>query len=146
MNVEIKVFKHCKGAPEQATSGSAAVDLRAAIDKPVILSHGSTLVVPCGIAIHLNSPGLCALILPRSGLGIRGIVLANTVGLIDSDYQGEIRVVLLNRSGMPFTVNPSDRIAQMVFLPVVLPALIEVAEFASGTGRGVGGFGSTGSG
>lgn len=146
MNVEMKVFEHCKGVPARATSGSAAVDLRAAINEPACLSHGSTLVVPCGIAIHVGDPGLCAMILPRSGLGTRGIVLANTIGLIDSDYQGEIKVALLNRSGEPFTINPSDRIAQMVFVPVVLPALLEVAEFSSGTRRGAGGFGSTGSG
>ena len=133
--------------PEYATAGSAGLDLRAMVEAPLTLAPGDTQLLPTGLSIHIADPGYAGLILPRSGLGHKhGIVLGNLVGLIDSDYQGEIKVALLNRSGEPFTINPSDRIAQMVFVPVVLPALLEVAEFSSGTRRGAGGFGSTGSG
>lgn len=130
--------------PQYATGGSAGLDLRACLDAPVKLHPGDTMLVSAGIAIHLDDPGLAALIVPRSGLGHRhGIVLGNLVGLIDSDYQGEIFVSVWNRGHETFTLNPLDRIAQLVVVPVVQVALNVVDEFPQSE-RGAGGFGSTG--
>ncbi len=130
--------------PQYATAGSAGLDLRACLDAPVKLHAGDTMLVSAGIAIHLDDPGLAALIVPRSGLGHRhGIVLGNLVGLIDSDYQGEIFVSVWNRGRETFTLNPLDRIAQLVVVPVVQVSLNVVDEFPQSQ-RGAGGFGSTG--
>ena len=132
--------------PHYATSGSAGLDLRACIEAPVTLNPGDTVLVPTGIAIHLADPGLAALILPRSGLGHKhGIVLGNLVGLIDSDYQGEISVSAWNRGHETFTLNPLDRLAQLVVVPVLQVAFNIVEEFNESQ-RGAGGFGSTGHG
>jgi dUTP pyrophosphatase len=132
--------------PHYATPGSAGLDLRACIEAPIVLEPGDTVLVPTGIAIHLADPGLAALILPRSGLGHKhGIVLGNLVGLIDSDYQGEISVSAWNRGHQTFTLNPLDRLAQLVVVPVLQVAFNVVEEFAA-SDRGAGGFGSTGHG
>jgi dUTP pyrophosphatase len=130
--------------PAYATNGAAGLDLRACIDEPVSLHPGETTLVPSGIAIHLADPGLAALVLPRSGLGHRhGIVLGNLVGLIDSDYQGPVMVSVWNRGHELFTIEPLDRIAQLVVVPVVQVGFNIVDEFAA-SARGEGGFGSTG--
>ena len=130
--------------PHYATPGSAGLDLRACLQAPEQLPPGSTLLVPTGMAIHLSDPGLAAMVLPRSGLGHKhGIVLGNLVGLIDSDYQGEIMVSLWNRGKDTFTINPLDRIAQLVVVPVLQVGFNVVADFAA-SHRGEGGFGSTG--
>jgi dUTP pyrophosphatase len=130
--------------PRPATAGSAGLDLRACLDAPLVLEPGQTHLVPTGIAIHLEDPGLAAVLLPRSGLGHKhGIVLGNLVGLIDSDYQGQVMVSVWNRSSRPFTIAPGDRIAQMVVVPVVQVEFDVVAEFES-SARGAGGFGSSG--
>jgi dUTP pyrophosphatase len=130
--------------PAYATAGAAGLDLRACIDAPLALAPGDTQLVPTGIAIHLDDPGHAALVLPRSGLGHRhGIVLGNLVGLIDSDYQGEIMVSCWNRGREPFTIQPLERIAQLVVVPVVRVEFNVVEEFAASE-RGAGGFGSTG--
>ena len=130
--------------PHYATSGSAGLDLRACIDQPITLAPGQTELVPTGIAIHLDDPGLAAVILPRSGLGHKhGIVLGNLVGLIDSDYQGQIFVSTWNRGNAPFVLNPMERLAQLVVVPVVQVAFNVVDNFAESS-RGAGGFGSTG--
>ena len=129
--------------PEVGTPGSAGVDLRACLDEPVTLAPGETILIGTGIAIHLEDPGFCAMILPRSGLGHRGLVLGNLVGLIDSDYQGELKISTWNRGQEPQTIEPGDRIAQMVITPVIQPTLIEVDDFESSS-RGKGGFGHTG--
>jgi dUTP diphosphatase len=130
--------------PKRATAGSAGLDLRACLDAPLVLEPGQTHLVPTGIAIHLADPGLAAVLLPRSGLGHKhGIVLGNLVGLIDSDYQGQVMVSVWNRSSHPFTIAPGDRIAQLVVVPVVQVEFDVVAEFEASE-RGSGGFGSTG--
>lgn len=130
--------------PQYATQGSAGLDLRACINAPITLATGETQLIPTGIAIYLNNPQLAAMLLPRSGLGHKhGIVLGNLVGLIDSDYQGELMVSLWNRGTEAFTIQPFDRIAQMVIVPVVQAAFEQVDEFQL-TERGTGGFGSTG--
>ena len=130
--------------PQYATAGSAGLDLRACIDKPITLAPGQTELVPTGIAIHLADPGLTAVVLPRSGLGHKhGIVLGNLVGLIDSDYQGQLFVSTWNRGNTPFVLNPMERLAQLVVVPVVQVELNVVADFAQSP-RGAGGFGSTG--
>ena len=132
--------------PVYGTPGAAGLDLRACIDAPLTLAPGETLLVPSGIAIHLADPGLAAMILPRSGLGHKhGIVLGNLVGLIDSDYQGEIKVSLWNRSETPFEINPLERIAQLVVFPVLQVSMNIVQAFAESS-RAEGGFGSTGKG
>jgi len=132
--------------PKYATSGAAGIDLRACIDAPLVLEPGKSELVPSGIAIHLEDPGLAALVLPRSGLGHRhGIVLGNLVGLIDSDYQGQVMVSVWNRSADSYTLQPLDRIAQLVVVPVLQVGLNIVEEFAASE-RGAGGFGSTGTG
>ena len=146
-SVQLKILNpkiQQENLPQYATEGSAGLDLRACIDEPLILSAGQTVLIPTGIAIHLADPNLCAILLPRSGLGHKhGIVLGNLVGLIDSDYQGELKVSLWNRFNETFTINPMDRIAQMVIVPIVQAAFEIVDEFHSSE-RGSGGFGSTG--
>jgi len=132
--------------PQYATAGAAGLDLRACIDQPMELQAGATELVPSGIAIHLTDPGLAAIVVPRSGLGHKhGIVLGNLVGLIDSDYQGQIFVSLWNRGSNAFILNPMERIAQLVVVPVLQVKLNVVEEFSE-SGRGAGGFGSTGKG
>ncbi len=130
--------------PAYATSGSAGLDLRACLEAPIALAPGHTTLVPTGIALHLADPGLAAMILPRSGLGHKhGIVLGNLVGLIDSDYQGQIFVSVWNRGHESFTIQPMERIAQLVVVPVLQVAFNVVDSFDESE-RGVGGFGSTG--
>lgn len=130
--------------PEYATSGSAGLDLRACLAEPKQLAPGETHLIPTGLAIYIANPGLAAMILPRSGLGHKhGIVLGNLVGLIDSDYQGEILISCWNRGQDHFTLNPGERLAQLVIVPVVQVAFKQVAEFAASE-RGEGGFGHTG--
>ena len=130
--------------PDYATDGSAGLDLRACIDAPLVLAPGRAELIPTGIAIHLEDPALAALILPRSGLGHKhGIVLGNLVGLIDSDYQGQLMVSCWNRGAEPFTIRAGERIAQLVIVPVVQVQLEVVAEFAA-SARGAGGFGHSG--
>jgi dUTP pyrophosphatase len=130
--------------PEPATTGSAGVDLRACLEAPLELAPGATELIGTGVAIHLGDPGLAAMILPRSGLGHKhGIVLGNLVGLIDSDYQGELKVSCWNRGGDTFRIEPGDRIAQLVVVPVVPVSFEVVSEFTE-SGRGAGGFGHTG--
>ena len=130
--------------PQYSTGGAAGLDLRACIGSPITLAPGAAELVPSGIAIHLADPGLAAIVLPRSGLGHKhGIVLGNLVGLVDSDYQGQVMVSVWNRSKEAFTINPMDRIAQLVVVPVVQVKLNVVEEF-SASARGADGFGSTG--
>ena len=147
-SVELKILNPRIGTdlplPKRATSGSAGLDLRACIDQPIDLLPGATELIPTGIAIHLADPGLAALIVPRSGLGHRhGIVLGNLVGLIDSDYQGELLVSCWNRGQKPFRIEPGERLAQLVVVPVV-PVEFEVVESFEQSRRGAGGFGHTG--
>ena len=130
--------------PKYGTAGSAGLDLRACIDEPMTLRPGESALIPSGLAIHLGDPGLAAIIIPRSGLGHKhGIVLGNLVGLIDSDYQGQVLVSCWNRGREPFVVNPLERIAQLVVVPVVQVELNIVPSFDE-SARGEGGFGSTG--
>jgi len=132
--------------PAYATPGSAGLDLRACVDQPLVLAPGETQLIPTGLAIHIADPGLAAMILPRSGLGHKhGIVLGNLVGLIDSDYQGPLMVSCWNRGTAAFTIQPLDRIAQLVIVPVV-QASFRVVENFNDSARGAGGFGSTGRG
>lgn len=131
--------------PAYATSGSAGMDLRACIDKDLLLEPGRSELIPTGLAIYLEDPGLAAVVLPRSGLGHKhGVVLGNLVGLIDSDYQGHLMVSCWNRGREPFTIKPGERIAQLVVVPVVQVEL-EVVEDFTATARGGGGFGHSGS-
>lgn len=131
--------------PAYATEGSAGLDLRAMLDAPLVLEPGQTHLLPTGLAIHIADPGLAAMILPRSGLGHKhGIVLGNLVGLIDSDYQGELMVSVWNRGHASFTIEPGERIAQLVLVPVV-QARLEVVDAFDDSQRGAGGFGHTGS-
>jgi dUTP pyrophosphatase len=130
--------------PAYATPGSAGLDLRACLDAPLLIEPGQATLVPTGLAMHIGDPGLAAMLLPRSGLGHKhGIVLGNLVGLIDSDYQGPLMVSCWNRGKEAFTVQPMERIAQMVIVPVVRATFRCVAEFGA-SARGEGGFGSTG--
>ncbi len=130
--------------PDYATAHSAGLDLRAMLDQPIELAPGDAQLVPTGLAIHINNPGLCAVILPRSGLGHKqGLVMGNLVGLIDADYQGPLMVSLWNRGRFPITITPGDRVAQLVFLPVVRAVFRQVEEFERSE-RGEGGFGHTG--
>ena len=130
--------------PQHATAGSAGMDLRACLDGTLTLAPGGAELIPTGVSIYIGDPELAAVLLPRSGLGHKnGIVLGNLVGLIDSDYQGPLLVSVWNRGAASFTINPGDRIAQMVFVPVVQVAF-EVVEDFSATSRGTGGFGSSG--
>ena len=131
--------------PAYATPGSAGLDLRACLDEPLQLAPGQTALIPTGLWVHIGDPGLAAMLLPRSGLGHKhGIVLGNLVGLIDSDYQGPLMVSCWNRGDQPYTVQPMERIAQMVIVPIVQAAFRVVSSF-EGSERGSGGFGSTGS-
>ena len=130
--------------PAYATPGSAGLDLRACLDEPLLLAPGQTALIPTGLSIHIADPGLAAVLLPRSGLGHKhGIVLGNLVGLIDSDYQGPLMVSCWNRGDQAFTVQPMERIAQMVIVPVVQAVFRRVEAFGE-SARGAGGFGSTG--
>ena len=130
--------------PAYATAGSAALDLRAAIDAPLVLAPGAAALVPSGLAIHIADPGLCALVLPRSGLGHKhGIVLGNGTGLIDADYQGPLLISAWNRGQADFTIEPGDRIAQLLLVPIVRAAL-QVVDTFEHSARGSGGFGHTG--
>ena len=144
--IEVKILdtRLREQLPSYATPGSAGLDLRACIDAPLTLAPGETQLVPSGMAIHLDDPGLAAIILPRSGLGHKhGIVLGNLVGLIDSDYQGQIFVSTWNRGNAAFTLQPMERLAQLVIVPIVQVAFDVVDEFETSS-RGAGGFGSTG--
>lgn len=146
--IELKIIDPRVGTdfplPAYATPGSAGLDLRACLDAPLTLAPGETQLLPTGMAIHIKDPSLCATILPRSGLGHKhGIVLGNLVGLIDSDYQGQLMVSCWNRSAAPFTIEPGERIAQLVILPVVQAQFTLVNEFDQSE-RGEGGFGSSG--
>ena len=148
IDVEVKVLDPRVGTefplPGAATAGSAGMDLRAVIDKPLALEPGGSALIPTGIAIHIGDPSYCAVILPRSGLGHKhGIVLGNLVGLIDADYQGPLMISCWNRGQAAYTIVPGERIAQLVFLPVVQARLRIVDDFAASQ-RGVGGFGHTG--
>jgi dUTP pyrophosphatase len=149
-SIQLKILDPRVGAdiplPEHATEGSAGVDLRACLDAPLEIAPGQTELIPTGMAVYIEDPGLAAMILPRSGLGHKqGIVLGNLVGLIDSDYQGQLFVSCWNRSSESFTLEPGLRLAQMVIVPVV-QADFEVVEEFDDSERGAGGFGHTGSG
>ena len=144
--IDLKVLdaRMAEQLPAYATPGSAGLDLRACLDVPLVLEPGQTSLIPTGLAIHVADPGLAAIILPRSGLGHKhGIVLGNLVGLIDSDYQGQLMVSCWNRSAVTFTVQPMERIAQLVIVPVVQATFRQVQEFGE-SDRGASGFGSTG--
>ena len=146
MKIDVKIFdpRLKDNLPNYATPGSAGLDLRACLDAPLTLEPNAWQLVPTGIAIHLDNPGFAALILPRSGLGHKhGIVLGNLVGLIDSDYQGQLMVSAWNRSEVPFTIEPLERIAQLIIVPVAQAEFNVVTEF-SASQRGEGGYGSTG--
>ena len=145
-NIDLKILdaRMRDFLPAYGTPGSAGLDLRACIDVPLVIEPGQTVLVPTGLAIHIGDPGYCAMILPRSGLGHKnGIVLGNLVGLIDSDYQGQLMVSTWNRGQTPYVLQPFDRLAQMVVVPVVQVGFNIVEEFAA-SDRGAGGFGSTG--
>lgn len=146
--VELKILDPRLGnefpLPEYATPGSAGIDLRACLDEALVLNPGETQLIPTGMAIHMDDPNMASVILPRSGLGHKhGIVLGNLVGLIDSDYQGQLFVSCWNRGSDSFTVEVGERIAQLMFIPVIQPSFSVVDEF-SPSQRGEGGFGSTG--
>jgi dUTP pyrophosphatase len=147
MKLDVKILdaRLREAMPAYATPGSAGLDLRACLDAPLTLQANAWQLVPTGMAIHLNDPLYAALILPRSGLGHKhGIVLGNLVGLIDSDYQGQLMVSAWNRSDVAFTIEPMERIAQLVIVPVVQAQFNLVDEFAAASERGEGGYGSTG--
>ncbi len=147
MQIDVKVLdaRLAGQLPAYATPGSAGLDLRACLDAAVTLAPNAWQLIPTGLAIHLADPGYAAMLLPRSGLGHKhGIVLGNLVGLIDSDYQGQLMVSAWNRSDMAFTIEPMERIAQMVIVPVVQAQFRVVDEFSASTERGAGGYGSTG--
>ena len=142
--VEIKREKGVK-LPKFATNGSAGIDLIANIEKPITLNPNDCILIPSGISISIKNKDYCGLIYPRSGLGHKhGIILGNSVGVIDSDYQGEIKLSLFNRGKQPFIIKPKIRLAQMVFTRIMQPYFVEVKGFAEKTARGAGGFGSTG--
>lgn len=150
-NIQVKILNPKIGQdpnfpiPTQATLGSAGIDLRACIDTPLVIKAGQTHLVGTGLSIYIADPNYAGLILPRSGLGHKhGIVLGNLVGLIDSDYQGELMVSVWNRSQSDFTLNPAERMAQYVVVPIVRPVFEIVSEFDQTSVRGVGGFGHTG--
>jgi len=147
MHIDLKILDPRMTAqlPAYATAGSAGLDLRACLDRPFTLAPNAWELVPTGIAIHIRNPDYAALILPRSGLGHKhGIVLGNLVGLIDSDYQGQLMVSAWNRSSMAFTLEPMERLAQLVIVPVVQAQFQVVQEFTAASERGEGGYGSTG--
>lgn len=148
VDIELKVLDARLGdsipLPQVATSGSAGMDLRAALEAPLTLAPGESALVPSGIAIHIGDPGWCALIVPRSGLGHKhGLVMGNLVGVIDADYQGPLMISCWNRGQQPYTIAVGDRIAQLLLVPVAQAQLNIVTEFAP-SDRGGGGFGSTG--
>ncbi len=148
MRVRMRILDERLGAefplPAYATAGSAGMDLRAMLDGPLELAGGASVLIPSGVAIHIGDPDMCAVVLPRSGLGHKhGIVLGNGTGLIDADYQGPLMISCWNRGSTAFTITPGERIAQLVFLPVRRATLDLVAEFAPSE-RGTGGFGSSG--
>jgi dUTP pyrophosphatase len=149
INLETKIVNPLMGKaiplPSYATDGSAAIDLRACLKEQLGIQPGETVLVGSGIAINIKDPNIVGIIVPRSGLGIKkGVVLANTVGVIDSDYQGEIKIGLFNRSQNRYLVQPGERICQMLFMPVINVTLKLVQEFSNATFRGNGGFGHTG--
>jgi len=146
--VQLKIIDQRLGQeiplPEHATDGSAGMDLRACVESNTLIRPGETLLIPTGFAMHISDPGMAAMILPRSGLGHKhGLVLGNLVGLIDSDYQGQVYVSCWNRSDKEFLIEPGMRIAQLVFVPVIM-ADFEVVESFEASERGAGGFGHTG--
>lgn len=146
--VQLKILDPRLGSefalPDYATDGSAGIDLRACVDEPTTIAAGQTVLIPSGIAIHMEDPSLAAVILPRSGLGHKhGIVLGNLVGLIDSDYQGQVFVSTWNRGDEPYVIEPGARLAQLVFVPVV-QANFEIVDDFTESARGAGGFGHTG--
>lgn len=148
MKIDLKILNSVVGntipLPEYATSGSAGMDLRACLASALTIQPGEAILIPTGIAIHMREANIAAMILPRSGLGHKhGIVLGNLVGLIDSDYQGEIKISCWNRGREPYTIHPGERIAQLVFIPVLQAAFTVVQEFVA-SDRGEGGFGHTG--
>jgi dUTP pyrophosphatase len=145
--VDLKVLdpRMADNLPAYATAGSAGLDLRACLDEPLVLVPGATHLIPTGLSIYLRDPGLAAMILPRSGLGHKhGIVLGNLVGLIDADYQGPLMVSCWNRGQEAFTIQPMERIAQLVIVPVLQAQFRVVSDFTDTSDRGQGGFGSTG--
>lgn len=147
--LQVKILNSLIGSsiplPEYATDGSAGLDLRACIEASINLAPAETTLIPTGLAIYIGDPGLAAMILPRSGLGHKhGIVLGNLVGLIDSDYQGELMVSCWNRGKTEFVIEPGERIAQLILVPVIQAALEVTEEFEVNTNRGAGGFGSSG--
>ena len=147
-SIELKILDPRVGdsipLPQYATAGSAALDMRACIDDAITVAPGETVLIPTGLAIHVADPGLAAVLLPRSGLGHKhGLVLGNLTGLIDSDYQGQIYISCWNRSSISYEVQPAERIAQMIFIPVEQVEFKVVEEFA-GSDRGTGGFGHSG--
>ncbi|MDR0247606.1 MAG: dUTP diphosphatase [Burkholderiales bacterium] len=146
LKIELKILDERMQAhvPTTATAGSAGVDLRACLDAPLILTPGSTHLISTGLSLHIGDPGYAAMILPRSGLGHKhGIVLGNLVGLIDADYQGPLMVSCWNRSEIAFTLQPFDRLAQLIIVPVLQPEFVVVETFEE-SARGEGGFGSSG--
>lgn len=147
--IETKIVNQLIGnsipLPQYATDGSAALDLRACLEQPVSIAPGETVTIPSGIAIAIHDPNLVAILAPRSGLGIKhGIVLANTIGVIDSDYQGEIKIGIRNQGNESYIIQPGERICQMLFIPVVQARLRVVEQFSEDSQRGSGGFGHTG--
>ena len=147
MNIDLKIIdaRMADQLPAYATTGSAGLDLRACLNEPLTLQPNAWQLVPTGIAVHLKDPAYAAMLLPRSGLGHKhGIVLGNLVGLIDSDYQGQLMVSAWNRSDVAFTIEPMERIAQMVIVPVVQATFNVVTDFDTASERGEGGYGSTG--
>lgn len=149
VNVETKIVNPLIGdtipLASYATAGAAAIDLRACLKEEIGIQPGETVLVGSGIAVNIKDPNIVGIIVPRSGLGIKkGIILANTIGVIDSDYQGEIKIGLFNRSQNQYTVKPAERICQMLFMPVINATLKLVQEFSNATYRGGGGFGHTG--
>ncbi|MBP6535950.1 MAG: dUTP diphosphatase [Xylophilus sp.] len=147
MKIDVKILdpRIAEQLPAYATPGSAGLDLRACLDAPLALAPNAWQLVPTGMAIHLADPAYAAMILPRSGLGHKhGIVLGNLVGLIDSDYQGQLMVSAWNRSSVAFTIEPMERIAQLVIVPVLQAQFNIVQEFSAASERGEGGYGSTG--
>lgn len=149
VRIELRIVNPLLGTriplPAYATAGSAGLDLRACIPQPLTLAPGETRLVPSGLALSIADPGLAAVVIPRSGLGMKhGLVLSNLVGLIDSDYHGEVGIGVWNRGSEPFTIEPGDRICQMLFVPVVRAEFALVETFSGDSARGAGGFGSTG--
>ena len=144
LDVHIKFLDANAAAPEYGTSGSAGIDLRAMLPGRLVLQSNETEKIRTGIAIHIGDPNYAVFILPRSGLGSKGLVIGNLVGLIDSDYQGELTITAWNRSNVPMVILPLDRIAQLIIVPIAHANFIPVEDFPEETERGTGGYGSTG--